>query len=104
MPTEGSAGPAEGIQLFVALRRLGKPTWLVNYNGQGHGVSGRFPQLDWTIRMQQFFDHYLQDAPPPTWMVHGVPALQKGRTLGLELVEGDAGDGPRPPEGAHPGP
>lgn len=92
---DGAVPWEEGIQLFVALRRLDKPTWLVNYNGQGHGVSGRFPQLDWTIRMQQFFDHYLQDAPPPTWMVHGVPALQKGRTLGLELVEGDAGEGPR---------
>lgn len=87
---EDTAVPWEqGIEFFVALRRLGKPTWLVNYNGQGHGVSGRHAQKDWTIRMQQFFDHHLQDAPPPVWMVEGVPALQKGRTLGLDLV-GDA--------------
>ncbi len=84
---DGAVPWEEGIQLFVALRRLGKPTWLVNYNGQGHGVSGRYPQLDWTIRMQQFFDHYLLDAPPPVWMVDGIPALRKGETLGLELVE-----------------
>jgi dipeptidyl aminopeptidase/acylaminoacyl peptidase len=80
---DGAVPWEEGIQLFVALRRLDKPTWLVNYNGQGHGVSGRFPQLDWTIRMQQFFDHYLQGAPP----------------TGM-----DGPRGSRPPEGAHPGP
>lgn len=83
---DGAVPWEEGIQFFVALRRLGKPVWLVNYNGQGHGVSGRYPQRDWTIRMQQFFDYYLKDAPPPVWLVNGVPALDKGRTLGLELV------------------
>jgi dienelactone hydrolase len=84
---DGAVPWEEGIQFFVALRRLGKPVWLVNYNGQGHGVSGRFAQLDWSIRMQQFFDHYLQDAPPPVWMVEGIRAVDKGRTLGLDLVE-----------------
>jgi hypothetical protein len=37
--------------------------------------------------MQQFFDHYLKDAPPAVWMVEGVPALLKGRTLGTDLVD-----------------
>jgi hypothetical protein len=41
---------------------------------------------DWTIRMQQFFDQYLMDEPPPIWMEVGVPATQKGRNLGLDLV------------------
>ncbi|MFQ5572240.1 MAG: hypothetical protein ACE5G0_21400, partial [Rhodothermales bacterium] len=39
---------------------------------------------DWAIRMQQFFDHYLKDAPAPVWMEEGVPAVLKGKTLGLE--------------------
>jgi dipeptidyl aminopeptidase/acylaminoacyl peptidase len=91
---EDTAVPWEqGIEFFVALRRLGKPTWLVNYNGQGHGVSGRHAQKDWTIRMQQFFDHLLIDAPPPVWMAEGVPALQKGYTLGLDLVEDATANG-----------
>ncbi len=83
---DGAVPWEEGIQFFVALRRLNKPVWLVNYNGQGHGVSGEHSQMDWAIRMQQFFDHYLLDARPPVWMVDGVPAVAKGRTLGLELV------------------
>lgn len=84
---DGAVPWEEGIQFFVALRRLGKPAWLINYNNQGHGVSGRYSQRDWAKRMQQFFDHYLQDAPPPVWLEEGVPAVDKGRTLGLDLVE-----------------
>jgi hypothetical protein len=39
--------------------------------------------------MQQFFDHYLMDAPAPIWLEEGVPATLKGRTLGLELIAPD---------------
>jgi len=35
-------------------------------------------------RMMQFFDHYLQGAPEPVWMKHGVPATMKGKTWGFE--------------------
>jgi hypothetical protein len=76
----------QGIEFFVALRRLGKPVWLANYNDELHGIRNSYNQRDFTIRMQQFFDHYLQGAPPPAWMVHGIPAIDKGRTLGHELV------------------
>jgi hypothetical protein len=40
---------------------------------------------DFTIRMQQFFDHYLKDLPPPKWMKEGIPARLKGVETGLEL-------------------
>ena len=45
---------------------------------------------DWAVRMQQFFDHYLQDAPAPVWMEKGVPAVDKGRTLGTRLLRPDS--------------
>ena len=82
----------QGIELFVGLRRLAKPVWLINYNGEQHGLGKYQNRKDFAIRMQQFFDHYLQDAPAPVWMTDGIPALEKGRTLGLELV-----DEPMPP-------
>ena len=31
------------------------------------------------MRMQQFFDAKLKGAPPPDWMVRGIPYLAKGR-------------------------
>ena len=83
---DGAVPWYQGIELFVALRRLQKPAWLLNYNGEGHGLRREANRKDWAVRMQQFFDHYLQDAPAPVWMEKGVPAVDKGRTLGLELV------------------
>ncbi|MGW8267024.1 MAG: S9 family peptidase, partial [Longimicrobiales bacterium] len=75
----------QGIEMYMALRRLQKPVWLLNYNGEPHGLRKRQNQKDFMIRMQQFFDHYLLDAPAPVWMTEGVPAVMKGKTLGLEI-------------------
>ncbi len=83
---DGAVPWYQGIEFFMALRRLQKPVWMFNYNGEPHGLRQRPNQEDWTIRMQQFFDHYLTGAPAPVWMVEGVPAVLKGKTLGLELV------------------
>ncbi|HEX9886388.1 MAG TPA: prolyl oligopeptidase family serine peptidase, partial [Longimicrobiales bacterium] len=83
---DGAVPWYQGIEMFVAMRRLQKPVWMLNYNGEAHGLRRAANQKDWAIRMQQFFDHYLMDAPPAVWMVDGVPAVMKGETLGLELV------------------
>ncbi len=83
---DGAVPWYQGIELFVALRRLQKPVWLLNYNGEGHGLGREANRRDWAVRMQQFFDHYLQGAPAPVWMDKGVAAVDKGRTLGLEPV------------------
>jgi dipeptidyl aminopeptidase/acylaminoacyl peptidase len=85
---DGAVPWEQGIEYFVALRRLRKPVWMLNYNGEAHGLRKDVNRKDWTIRMQQFFDHYLLDSPPPVWLVEGVPATEKGRNLGLDLVTG----------------
>ncbi len=81
---DGAVPWYQGIEFFVALRRLSKPVWMLNYNGEGHGLSKYVNRKDFAIRMQQFFDHYLMDAPAPIWMTEGIPATMKGETLGLE--------------------
>ncbi|HEY8506504.1 MAG TPA: prolyl oligopeptidase family serine peptidase, partial [Gemmataceae bacterium] len=86
---DGAVPWYQGIEMFVALRRLGKPCWLVNYNGADHGLRRDEDKRDWAVRMQQFFDHYLKGAPPPVWLADGIPAEKKGRTLGLDLVKPD---------------
>ena len=90
---DGAVPWYQGIEMFVAMRRLGKPAFLLNYNGEAHGLRRDPNQRDWAIRMQQFFDHYLLDAPPPVWMEYGVPAVVKGRHMGLELVTESAEQG-----------
>ena len=82
---DGAVPWYQGIEMYMAMRRLQKPVWMLNYNGEPHGLRQRQNQKDWTIRMQQFFDHYLMDAPAPVWMTDGVPAVMKGETLGLEI-------------------
>jgi len=77
----------QGIEFFLALRRLGKEVYLFNYNGQPHGLQNRADQKDYAIRMQQYFDHYLKGAPAPDWMTKGVPYLERDKTE-LQALEG----------------
>jgi hypothetical protein len=58
----------QGIRFFTALRRSGKKAWMLSYPGEGHNLLQRTNQLDLTLRIEQFFDHYLKGAPAPAWM------------------------------------
>jgi len=84
---DGAVPWYQGIELFVAMRRLQKPVWMLNYNGEGHGLSKKENRLDFAKRMQQFFDHYLQGAPATVWIAEGVPAVLKGEEFGFEPVQ-----------------
>ena len=77
----------QGIEYFTALRRLGKPVWMLQYNKESHNLSERVNEKDLSIRLSQFFDHFLKGAPMPVWMKTGVPATLKGIDWGLEIVE-----------------
>ncbi|MFT4023859.1 MAG: prolyl oligopeptidase family serine peptidase, partial [Flavihumibacter sp.] len=74
----------QGIELFTAMKRLNKKVWLVTYNDELHGIIERRNRKDWTIRMAQFFDHYLKGKPAPRWMTEGIPARDKGIDWGLD--------------------
>ena len=67
----------QGIEYFLALRRLGKPAFMFSYNGEKHGLRKRINQKDYTRRLQEFFDHYLKGAPAAEWMEKGIPFLQR---------------------------
>jgi hypothetical protein len=62
---DGAVPFQQGVELYLGLRRLGKPAWLINYNDEPHWPTTLANKRDWNIRMQQFFDHYLLDAPAP---------------------------------------
>lgn len=81
-----SAVPWEqAVELFIAMRRLEKKVWMLQYDEGNHGVWNKNDYTDYTIRITQFFDHYLKGAPPPKWMTEGMPASQKGVKAGYEL-------------------
>ena len=79
---DGAVPWYQGIEYFVALRRLGKPAWMLNYNGEPHWPTKIQNKKDFQIRMGQFFDHYLKGKPMPLWMKEGVPAVDKDFELG----------------------
>jgi dipeptidyl aminopeptidase/acylaminoacyl peptidase len=103
---DGAVPWYQGIELFVALRRLGKEVYLINYNGDEHNPTKRANQIDVAIRMQQFFDHFLKGAPEPEWMSRGIPFLQKGRdqlaTPPARTTPMPAGEPPAPVPGQVP--
>ena len=82
---DGSVPWYQGIEMFMALKRLDKPAWLLQYNGEDHNLVQRKNRKDLSIRMSQFFDFYLKGAPAPKWMTEGLPAVEKGKTLKYEL-------------------
>ncbi|MFO7867359.1 MAG: prolyl oligopeptidase family serine peptidase [Candidatus Aminicenantes bacterium] len=74
---DGAVPWYQGIEFIMSLRRLGKTGFMFNYNGEAHGLRKRVNQKDWTIRMQEFYDHYLKAAPMPDWMKDGIRAWEK---------------------------
>ncbi len=79
---DGAVPWYQGIEMYMAMRRLDKPVWMLNYNGEPHWPVKRENRMDFQIRMKQFFDHYLKGATLPPWMKDGVPAMEKGITKG----------------------
>lgn len=67
----------QGIEFFLALRRLDKEVYMFSYNGEKHGLRRRINQKDYTRRLQEFFDHFLKGVPAPEWMEKGIPYLQR---------------------------
>ncbi len=81
---DGAVPWYQGIELFTAMRRLNKPVWMLNYNGEAHNLVERKNRKDIQIREQQFFDWLLKGEKPAVWLTKGVPATEKGKTWGFE--------------------
>lgn len=85
---DGAVPWYQGIEFFTAMRRLNKKVWLLSYNGEAHNLVERKNRKDIQIREQQYFDWMLKGAKPALWLTEGLPAVEKGRHWGLEMVDG----------------
>ncbi len=83
---DGAVPWAQSVELYLAMRRLEKPCWLLVYNNEAHNLRKWPNRVDLSIRMKQFFDHYLMNEPMPVWMADGIPALDKGTKNGYEFA------------------
>ena len=78
---DGAVDFTQGVEYFNTLRRLQKPVVMLQYKGENHGLSVPANRKDYSIRMKEFFDHYLQGAPAPDWWKDGVPHLKMDEHL-----------------------
>ncbi|MDQ3171283.1 MAG: prolyl oligopeptidase family serine peptidase, partial [Acidobacteriota bacterium] len=82
---DGAVDFTQGIEYFNTLRRMDKPVILLEYPGENHGLARPANQHDYTVRMKEWFDHYLQGAPAPDWMKEGIPRLKMDEHLKKRL-------------------
>jgi dipeptidyl aminopeptidase/acylaminoacyl peptidase len=75
---DGVVDYVEGLQFFNAARAAGKNVILLSYPGEAHNLTNRDNQKDFTIRMKQYYDHYLKGEPAPKWLSDGLPQVHKG--------------------------
>lgn len=86
---DGAVPWYQGIEYYMALRRLKKPVWMLQYNKEAHNLNERRNAKDLSRRFEQFFGHYLKGEPMPEWMSKGVPATLKGKNFGFETESSD---------------
>lgn len=63
----------QGIELYLALRRLDKNVVFLEYNDEPHIMRKYQNKVDYATKMKEFFDHYLKGAPAKDWMLTGKP-------------------------------
>jgi dipeptidyl aminopeptidase/acylaminoacyl peptidase len=59
---------SQSVQLFVQLRRLKRPVWMVQYPGEQHSISNIQYKFDHQKKLVTFFDHFLKKTSLPDWM------------------------------------
>jgi dipeptidyl aminopeptidase/acylaminoacyl peptidase len=87
---DGAVDFNQGITWFNDLRGAGKDVILLTYVGENHGLAKPVNQRDYAMRMQQFFDHYLEGTPAPDWMLNGIPRLKMDAALKAERARVDS--------------
>jgi dipeptidyl aminopeptidase/acylaminoacyl peptidase len=70
---DGAVPWYQGIELYLALRRLEKDCIFLQYRGEPHHPQKYSNKLDWFSKMKEYFDHYLKGKPGPDWITKGQP-------------------------------
>ncbi|MDR9418678.1 S9 family peptidase [Gracilimonas sp.] len=74
---DGAVDWMQGLEFYNAARRLDKEVVLLSYPGEGHHLGREANQIDFQIRMKQWFDHYVRNEPAADWIIDGIPYIDK---------------------------
>ncbi|MCE9678091.1 prolyl oligopeptidase family serine peptidase [Shewanella sp. AS1] len=61
----------QGVELYLAMRRAGKDVVFLQYEDEPHHLKKYPNKVDYSLRMMQYFDHYLKGKPAPEWLTQG---------------------------------
>ena len=67
---DGAVPWEQSIEMYLAMRRLGKEAVFLHYHGEDHHPASYPNKLDWAMRMKEWFDYYLKDVPV-AWIEEG---------------------------------
>lgn len=60
--------PTQTMELYLAMRRLGKKVTLLKYPKEDHNLENPEKQADLSTKVLDWFDFYLKDMRQPKWM------------------------------------
>lgn len=70
---DGAVPWYQGIELYLALRRLEKDCIFLQYRDEGHHLKKYANKLDYTLKFKEYLDHYLKGEPAAGWIRKGIP-------------------------------
>lgn len=78
---DGAVDWHQGIELYNAARREGKDFVMLVYPGENHGLRQKPNQIDYHIRINQWFGHYLKGEEAEPWIAEGVTLLDREKEV-----------------------
>ncbi len=61
----------QGVEMYLAMRRTGKDVVFLQYQDEPHHLKKYPNKLDYSIKMMEYFEHYLKGKPAPLWLSEG---------------------------------
>lgn len=70
---DGAVPWHQSVELYLAMRRLGKDCIFLQYKGEPHHLKKYPNKLDYSIKMKEYVDYHLKGTEAPDWITQGVP-------------------------------
>ncbi len=74
---DGAVDWHQGIEMFATMRRMEKPFIMLVYDAENHSLAKKENQLDYTKKVNEFFNHYLLGDTAATWIKSGKKYVEK---------------------------
>jgi dipeptidyl aminopeptidase/acylaminoacyl peptidase len=75
--SDGAVDWHQGIEMFTTMRRMEKPYIMLVYDGENHSLAKKENQLDYTKKVNEFFNHFLKGEKPGEWILKGRKYIDK---------------------------